>query len=254
MRPSAARASERATAGGRTSGSSTSVTSASRPRNLRASTTAAGVPSARISACAANVVFRLTSSASVTTGFPSCETSLAGLTRAKTAITGSARNASATKPTSTSPPTRAFRFTCGRGSPPPAASTAPRAAAASRRSTARPARCLLDFTICDGVLDDRLRAPADADGRHLAAHAARIGRVDEPRVGLAERDLREHLADVALVADDVPQRVVEREVVQHDARVVADRDAGRGDDAPRRSGAGRRPSGSSPGSTSGRSE
>jgi hypothetical protein len=78
--------------GGRTSGSSTSVTSASRPRNRRASRNAVGVPSTRINTCAAAVVFRLTISASVTTGFPSCATRRAGDTRAKIASTGSARN------------------------------------------------------------------------------------------------------------------------------------------------------------------
>src|SRR3954447_2667953 len=95
VRPNAAKRPVPATAGGRTSGSSTSVTSTERPRKRRvASTYAVGVPNTRMSACARRVVLRLTTSASVTTGFPTWATSRAGDTRANTATTGSARNAS----------------------------------------------------------------------------------------------------------------------------------------------------------------
>ena len=76
-RPKAASSPIPATAGGSTSGSSTSVTSTERPESggSRAHTQW-GVPRARMSACATSVVFRLTTSASVTTGFESCAAKL----------------------------------------------------------------------------------------------------------------------------------------------------------------------------------
>src|SRR4030088_439061 len=98
VRPKAASRPRPATAGGRTSGSSPSVMSADRPRKrLVARRYAVGVPSTRMSACARSVVFRLTTSASVTTELPSCATRRAGETRANTAMTGSARKARLTK-------------------------------------------------------------------------------------------------------------------------------------------------------------
>ena len=84
-----------ATAGGSTIGSSTSVTSAPRPRKRRASRYASGVPSTRIAACAIALVSRLTTSASVTTGFESWSTSRPGGSWVSSAASGSARNASA---------------------------------------------------------------------------------------------------------------------------------------------------------------
>ncbi len=59
-----------ATAGGSTIGNSTSVTTSDRPRNRRvAKKYAVGVPNARIATCEITIVFRLTTSASFTTGF-----------------------------------------------------------------------------------------------------------------------------------------------------------------------------------------
>ena len=60
-------------------------------------------------------------------------------------------------------------------------------------------------TTATAYCDDRLRAPADPDRRDLAAHGPCVGHVDEAGVRLAERDLREHLAHVVLVAHDVLQ-------------------------------------------------
>ena len=48
------------------------------------------------------------------------------------------------------------------------------------------------------------------DHLHLAAGGLRVGRVDEAGVGLAQRDLREHLADVRLLADDVFSTALDR--------------------------------------------
>ena len=42
-------------------------------------------------------------------------------------------------------------------------------------------------------------ARRDLEHPHLLRHGARVGRVDEARVGLAERDLRQHLAHVGLL-------------------------------------------------------
>jgi hypothetical protein len=53
------------------------------------------VPSRRISAIAIAFVFRVTRSASVTTGSPSCPISLPGGTRRKIASSGSSRNSAA---------------------------------------------------------------------------------------------------------------------------------------------------------------
>src|SRR5262249_34639856 len=48
----------------------------------------------------------------------------------------------------------------------------------------------------DPVLHLRLGPGRHPDHLDLARHGLRVGRVDEARVSLAERDLREHLADV----------------------------------------------------------
>jgi len=96
-RPNAASSPIPATAGGSTSGSSTRVIASECPRNLRlARRNAAGVPKRRISVCAIRLVFRLTTNASCTTGFPSCSTSSAGDVCAKIATIGRSRNVIAT--------------------------------------------------------------------------------------------------------------------------------------------------------------
>ena len=86
-----------ATAGGSTSGNSTSVMQSERPGKRRlASRYAVGVPKSSTSACAIKVVLKLTISASVTTGLESWSISWPGGTWTKIASIGSARNASAT--------------------------------------------------------------------------------------------------------------------------------------------------------------
>ena len=55
----------------------------------------------------------------------------------------------------------------------------------------------------DLVAHARLRPGRDPDHGHLVAHRARVGDVDEAGVGLAERDLARHRLDVGLLADDL---------------------------------------------------
>ncbi len=82
-----------ATAGGRTSGSSTTVTSSARPRKrLVARKYAAGVPNSRIAALATSVVRAVTFSASRTTGSSSRPGILRSGISVNSATTGSARN------------------------------------------------------------------------------------------------------------------------------------------------------------------
>ena len=65
-------------------------TTSGRPRNrCVASTKAAGVPTSETRAARSTVVFRLTTNASVTTGFASCSTRSAGETCVKIATIGS---------------------------------------------------------------------------------------------------------------------------------------------------------------------
>ena len=103
-RPKAAISPIPATAGGRTSGSSTSTTSSERPRKRRvARRYAVGVPSRSTSACAIALVFRLTTSASVTTGRESWATRSVGETRAKIATIGNSKKPSATAAAANTP-------------------------------------------------------------------------------------------------------------------------------------------------------
>ena len=94
--PSAASRAIPATAGGSTSGSSTSVITAARPRKRRvASSHAAGVPTSTISASAAVEQSRLRRSASRDPSSPRLFHSSAGEVSRKIAAIGSVRNATA---------------------------------------------------------------------------------------------------------------------------------------------------------------
>ena len=78
----------------------------------------------------------------------------------------------------------------------------------------------------DAVLHLRLRPRREPQDLHLARNRPRVGRVDEAGVGLAERDLREHLAHVRLAADDVLQHAREPHVPEDLDRVAPTGTAG----------------------------
>ena len=75
----------------------------------------------------------------------------------------------------------------------------------------------------DLVAYARLRPGRDPDHRHLVAHRARVGDVDEAGVGLAERDLAGDGLDVGLLADHLREHRREAHLLQHGAGVAADR-------------------------------
>src|SRR5262245_23647016 len=195
-----------ATAGGRTSGSSTSVTATAWPGKRRvASRYAVGVPNRTISACAIALVFRLTMKASRTTGFESWSSRCPGLVWAKIATIGSARNTSVTIAIATNRPARAARFIAGD----PGCVRAPvvpcRLLLLGRRRLhareeavrqhprlARLAQDLVDEGLgvglvaaprddADPVLHLRLRPRRHLDHVHLVCDGLRVGRVHEPR-------------------------------------------------------------------------
>ncbi len=62
------------------------------------------MPKRTISTCAITLVFRLTTKASLTTGFESCSSTLPGEVWTKIATIGSSRNASVTTATATKRP------------------------------------------------------------------------------------------------------------------------------------------------------
>ena len=117
--PTAASSPMPATAGGSTSGSSTSVTTSARPGNRRrAMNHAVGVPKPRISALAMRFVRTVTASASRTAGWPSrLGTSRSG-TWVKSATIGMARNASVMPVHSANSAVKAPRGTYLRGGSP----------------------------------------------------------------------------------------------------------------------------------------
>ena len=208
-RPNAASSPIPATAGGRTSGSSTSVTASARPRK-RPAREQEGEPASRTARSAparSRVVLMLTTNASRTTGFESWSTRCAGEVRAKIATIGSSRNASATqrRVRRRAPSARTTRLRLD----------ARQEAGRDQLLLRRLARAALDERLRVGLVparrDDadavphlRLRPRRHLDRPHLSRNRRRVGRIDEARVGLAERDLREHLAHVGLLADDVP--------------------------------------------------
>src|SRR5437870_5941174 len=117
-RPNVANRPSPATAGGRTSGSSTRLTTSDRPRKLRvARTNARGVPRARMNACAISVVLAVTTSASRTAGSPRRLTSSAGGTRRKMASTGSVMNVRPTAAASHMQPVKTRLIDRGAASP-----------------------------------------------------------------------------------------------------------------------------------------
>ena len=207
-RPNAASSPIPATAGGRTSGSSTSVTTTSRSRDSRVAIQyAAGVPNTRIRTIEIAFVLAVTTSASFAASVPSAETSSPGGTRAKIATTGRTRKASATLVARTSVarksmPLNVDAFGTGQEARVPERGLPP---GGEDRSDPRLRGGLVRRPRDDGDLvpDARLRPCGDPDDRHLVAHGARIRDVDEPGVRLAERDLARHRPDVRLAADDL---------------------------------------------------
>ena len=176
------------------------------PRKRRlASRYASGVPKSRISACAISRGLRADDQRVGHDRARQLVQQLARRTRRKIAATGSTRKASATAAARQheAAQERAARFTLD----------ARQEAVAQQDPLAGRAEHALDEGVpgARSWLAETTQIPYCTFGwptpgsqrLHLPRHRPRVGRVDEARVGLVQRDLRQHLAHVGLAADDV---------------------------------------------------
>ena len=181
---------------------------------------------------ATRLVLRVTRSASSATSSPSCATELAGRHPQEDRHDGEQQEPEQQRPSRPRAWRRTVRALTARR-------IQRREALCDRRARARAMRNDWPLSSVAGcgrqrslVEDGRLRCRGQRDRPHLARHRLDVRAVDEPGVGLTERDLPDDALDVGLQADGLAQHLEHPEPLEHLARVEPDRDLRPGDDQP----------------------